>query len=210
MECGITINVANGRRLQDRPRPLSIKVKAKGSPRAYRGWGKKHTTHNLILNNEDNMLCLLKALFCAQLMCFSDIPDQAKLTYVDITIGQETWAPSLPPGLAHAVAAAESRLDHLSISSAGAIGVFQIMPITEKHIKQTTGLSFDASFRIDNITLGLIYLEELWGKYKDIPRTLAAYNWGPGNVDKMKWDREALPRETRQYIKRIEGYMKCY
>lgn len=156
------------------------------------------------------MLCLLKALFCTSIMCFNGIPDQAKVTYVDIVYEKENWAPSIPKGLAQSVAAAESRLDHLSISSAGAIGVFQIMPITERHVRQNTGLSFDASKRLDNITIGLIYLEELWGKYKDIPRTLAAYNWGPGNVDGMQWDKEKLPRETTQYIQRIEEYMKCY
>ena len=152
------------------------------------------------------MLCLFKILFCTHILCHTGIPDEAKINYADILIEQESWAPSLPKGLAVSVAAAESKLDHLQISHAGAIGIFQIMPIAEKHINENTGLSFEAKKRLDNIRIGLLYLEELWGKYRDIPKTLAAYNFGPGNVDAGK----PYPKETRDYIQRVGEYRQCF
>jgi hypothetical protein len=58
----------------------------------------------------------------------------------------------------------------------------------------------------DNIVLGRAYLVRLYRKYGNWPDALAAYNWGPGNVDHwIARGRPAaqLPAETTRYIERV-------
>ena len=58
----------------------------------------------------------------------------------------------------------------------------------------------------ENILLGRAYLARLFRRYGNWPDTLAAYNWGPGNVDPwIARGRNAaqLPAETTRYIERV-------
>ena len=54
------------------------------------------------------------------------------------------------------------------------------------------------------------YMAELYNRYRDWPKAIAAYNWGLGNLDKLiqaygpTW-RERLPKETRDYIAAVES-----
>jgi len=61
---------------------------------------------------------------------------------------------------------------------------------------------FDAE---QNVMGGTRYLKQLLGKYDgDLDKTLAAYNWGMGNVDRKGID--VLPEETRNYLSRVKRY----
>jgi soluble lytic murein transglycosylase-like protein len=105
----------------------------------------------------------------------------------------------LPPEFVHSVAAAESGYQPGALSPKGAIGVMQLMPATAR------ALGVDPHAVEQNIEGGTRYLAELLWKYKDDPnpvrRALAAYNAGPGAVDRHN----GVPpyRETEQYVERV-------
>lgn len=81
-------------------------------------------------------------------------------------------------------------------SKAGAIGIMQLMPKTAKE------LGVDPTNPEENIRGGVMYLRKMMDKYNDPVLAAAAYNAGPGRVDKaLKGEGlTALPRETRMYI----------
>lgn len=101
------------------------------------------------------------------------------------------------PNLAISVAKAESSLNPNEVSSAGAVGVMQLMPT-----------SFPGQNIYDpntNIDLGVGYLAQLLNRYNgNTTLALAAYNAGPGNVDKYG----GVPpfAETQSYIDKVLGW----
>jgi len=82
-------------------------------------------------------------------------------------------------------------------SKAGAIGVMQLMPGTAKE------LGVDPTDPNQNIAGGISYLKKMYSKYQDPALTAAAYNAGPGRLDKaLRADNglNSLSRETRNYM----------
>ncbi|CAN5308590.1 lytic transglycosylase domain-containing protein [soil metagenome] len=99
----------------------------------------------------------------------------------------------LSPELIEAVAWRESRLRPRVVSPAGAIGEMQLMPGTARQ------LGVDPYDTRENFRGGATYLRQMLVRYDgDIIRALAAYNAGPGAVDRYG----GVPpyRETREYI----------
>lgn len=87
-------------------------------------------------------------------------------------------------------------------SKAGAIGVMQLMPRTAKE------LGVNPLDPMENIRGGVAYLKQMYNKYEDPVLAAAAYNAGPGRVDralKTEQGLMALPRETRGYIAGLAG-----
>lgn len=87
-------------------------------------------------------------------------------------------------------------------SKAGAIGVMQLMPKTAK------SLGVDPLDPEQNIRGGVAYLKQMYDKYQDPTLAFAAYNAGPGRVDKALRSGQgiaALPRETQNYIRMAGG-----
>ena len=107
------------------------------------------------------------------------------------------------PGLVKAVIAAESNFKPHAVSRVGAQGLMQLMPATSAH------LGVERPFGVvDNIDGGVRYLRAMLDRYGDVARALAAYNAGPGAVDRHR----GVPpyRETRAYIKRVLEYYRRY
>jgi len=99
----------------------------------------------------------------------------------------------LPPAFVRAVAAAESGFRSDAVSPKGAIGLMQLMPATAR------GLGADPTIPEQNVDAGTRYLRDLLLKYdQHAYHALAAYNAGPGAVDKY----HGVPpyRETQAYI----------
>ena len=108
----------------------------------------------------------------------------------------------LPRELVRSVMAAESGFQPLAISPKGAIGLMQLMPGTAQV------LGANPHDPAQNVDAGARYLRDLLEKYNyGLRHALAAYNAGPGAVDKYN----GVPpyRETINYIYRIEKKMKA-
>jgi len=103
----------------------------------------------------------------------------------------------IPAELVISVAHAESRYDPRAVSPAGAMGLMQLMPRTAEGL----GVSdpFDPRQSAD---AGAGFLSRLYARFGNWPKTLAAYNWGPGNVKRHPLP-EQWPSSTRRYIARI-------
>jgi hypothetical protein len=105
----------------------------------------------------------------------------------------------LPPAIVRSVAKAESGYHVDAISPKGAVGLMQLMPAT------AAAMNADPHDPVQNVEAGARYLRDLLLKYENDPhqvsKALAAYNAGPGAVDKYK----GVPpyRETIQYVNRV-------
>jgi soluble lytic murein transglycosylase-like protein len=102
--------------------------------------------------------------------------------------------------LLKAVAKAESNFNPSAVSSAGAIGIMQLMPSTAAGLGVSD--SFDAR---ENILGGAKYLSKLLSKYNgDTSLALAAYNAGSARVDEYG----GIPpyAETQNYVKKVLAY----
>lgn len=115
------------------------------------------------------------------------------------------------------VAEVESSFNATAKSPAGAAGLYQLMPQTA----QGLGLKLSPrDERLDpdkNGNAAARYLRALYPRFKEWRLTLAAYNWGQGNVRKLLEKRRAstfdaiavhLPAETQMYVPKIDAVLK--
>ncbi len=105
----------------------------------------------------------------------------------------------VPASWIGAVMAIESGGDVRALSSAGAMGLMQVMPETWAGLRVRHGLGDDPYDPRDNILAGAAYLRELHERYGS-PGFLAAYNAGPGRYDEHLATGRALPYETQLYV----------
>jgi soluble lytic murein transglycosylase-like protein len=106
----------------------------------------------------------------------------------------------IPEAWIIAVKRAESAGDVRAISSAGAMGLMQVMPDTWAGLRVRYRLGRNPYDPRDNILAGTAYLREMYDRYGTIPAMLAAYNAGPGRYDDHLATGRALPAETRAYV----------
>jgi soluble lytic murein transglycosylase-like protein len=95
----------------------------------------------------------------------------------------------------------ESADDARALSSAGAMGLMQLMPNTWAELRVRYGLGRDPYDPRDNILAGTAYLREMHDRYGS-PGFLAAYNAGPGRYEEYLAGR-SLPAETRAYVAKL-------
>ncbi len=104
--------------------------------------------------------------------------------------------------LLQSIAKAESNFNANAVSSAGAVGIMQLMPATAAALGVT-----DSRDAYQNIMGGAKYISQLLQKYSgNISLALAAYNAGSANVDKYG----GIPpfSETQNYVKKVLSYLE--
>ena len=132
--------------------------------------------------------------------------------------------------LIHALIRQESVFDQNAKSPAGALGLMQLMPATAKETARKLGISHRTSWLTarpsHNIKLGSTYINRMLNRYGgSYPLAIAAYNAGPGRVDKwlktygdprtgdiawLDW-LELIPiYETRNYVQRVMEAVYVY
>jgi hypothetical protein len=84
-------------------------------------------------------------------------------------------------------------------SSAGAMGLMQVMPATYVYLRDRYGLGHDPHNPRDNIFAGTAYMREMYDQFGS-PGFLAAYNAGPGRYSQYLRNGRPLPRETQRYM----------
>jgi len=131
----------------------------------------------------------------------------------------------LDPAWVLGVMRSESAMTETARSSAGALGLMQVLPSTARQIAKQHGLSYQGQSQLlegpANIRFGTVYLRELLDRFDQNPVLVSgAYNAGP-HVVKRWLDSRALsdPRiwvetlpyfETRDYIPRVLAFTTIY
>tara|TARA_B100000287_G_scaffold196420_1_gene185550 strand:+ start:526 stop:2427 length:1902 start_codon:yes stop_codon:yes gene_type:complete len=152
---------------------------------------------------------------------YDDVEARFPVKYVKIfdSVSKNNFEKSL----FYSITRAESAFDRFAISSAGAVGMMQIMPRTAKKVSRSVGYSKINRTKLYNprinIKIGSHYLKSLINKKKNIVYAIASYNAGPTKV--RRWTRgkvvsddawiESIPyKETREYVKRVIEYLIIY
>lgn len=136
--------------------------------------------------------------------------EEARIDYRNVARNRKKYEPTivsaakahrLPPALLHAVITAESAYDPEAISSAGAVGLMQLMPATA--MRYGVGNRRDP---IANVGGGTRYLRDLLDMFdNDVVLALAAYNAGENAV--LNHGRQIPPYpETQTYVRRVLKY----
>jgi soluble lytic murein transglycosylase-like protein len=125
--------------------------------------------------------------------------DSGKPKGIDEIVSEIATKFSIESSLVKAIILAESNCNPLAVSRKGAQGLMQLMPSTAKDMNVTN--AFDPR---ENILGGVKYIKGLLASYGDLRLALAAYNAGPGAVQKYA----GIPpyRETINYVEKVIGY----
>jgi soluble lytic murein transglycosylase-like protein len=150
------------------------------------------------------------------ILTLSDRPQNAAARAITVPVGSPLavrWSPQydplirqhasqhrVRPELVRAVIQVESAFNPRAVSPKGAMGLMQLMPATAKQF----GV-IDPFNPAENIRAGVSYLRQLLDRYDhDEQLALAAYNAGPGAVD--KYGSKVPPyKETQNYVLKITG-----
>lgn len=126
------------------------------------------------------------------------------LASIDDAIFQAAAAYGVDPALIAAIIQVESSFNPNAHSPKGAMGLMQLMPATARSLGVWSPFN-----PVQNINGGTRYVRELIDLFQgNIYLVLAAYNAGPGAVQKYGW----VPpyRETREYIPRVLHYYRHF
>jgi len=132
----------------------------------------------------------------------SNVPNQQVMGYISSSSKKH----GVNSSLIAAIMQTESNFKTNVTSSAGAYGLMQLIPV---HRNGSNNPS-------TNVDIGVSYIKQQLKKYPDMRLALAAYNAGPGNVDKAikkagsnDWEKvkQYLPKETQNYIPKVLGLL---
>jgi soluble lytic murein transglycosylase len=136
----------------------------------------------------------------------------------------------LEKALAFAITRQESEFNQADVSSAGATGIFQVMPDTGKDAAKMLHIPYDKNaWKTDpryNVKLGTAYVNNLVKNYDgNYVMAIAGYNAGPGrihewvqaygdprspNIDIVDWMERIPFSETRNYVQRVLENLQVY
>jgi soluble lytic murein transglycosylase-like protein len=125
-----------------------------------------------------------------------------------LTIVREARRCDMDPALVLAVMHVESRYNTFAVSSKDAMGLMQIIPSTGEELAARLGIRWEGPHTLfdpaANVRIGVAYLQELRDRYGDLSIALAAYNWGPGRIDRRISRGAPLPTIYAQLV--LEAY----
>jgi len=141
---------------------------------------------------------LVRSVVVSSKPVIAKIPAPVTNTETDLNaiVEKAARAHEVDPLLVHSIIKVESNYNVHAVSNKGAQGLMQLTPSTARMLGVSN--SFDPQ---QNIEAGVKYLKYLQDLYKDDRLALAAYNAGPGAVDKYKW----IPpyAETQNYVYQV-------
>lgn len=128
---------------------------------------------------------------------------------------------SVPEELVFAVIKVESNFDPNVVSSAGAMGLMQMLPSTYEWLTTKLADEYSQDDLFDpetNIKYGTYYLQYLYSRFGSWEKAIIAYNWGEGNFGEFlnsegytEGNYDSIPvTETRNYVKKVMHHWKKY
>jgi soluble lytic murein transglycosylase len=113
---------------------------------------------------------------------------EAEIEHVALVTVREARRQDLDPKLVMAVIHIESRGNAFARSPVGALGLMQVMPATGEELAANLELPWSGPHAlfdpILNVRLGTAYLKQLERRFGSTKTALAAYNAGPGRIDR--------------------------
>ena len=132
-----------------------------------------------------------------QLLQYQTALSRSEVEAVARTIESEADSWGLSRDLILAVIRTESGFFNRARSHAGALGLMQIMPSTGEMVAAELGIDWKGPETlfdpVVNIRLGTAYLSRLHTRFGSWQKALAAYNWGPGTIDRRLRRGRSLP-----------------
>jgi len=134
----------------------------------------------------------------------SRLTDDERLSLARCIV-RESRRHQLDPALVLAVMHVESRFDTFAVSEKDAMGLMQILPSTGAWLAPQVGVTWYGPQTLfdpeANVRIGVAYLRQLSDRYDGrIATALAAYNWGPGAIDRFIARGRPLPQEYAQLV----------
>jgi len=126
----------------------------------------------------------------------------ASFTAFDTLIDRYANLHRVDAAIVRAIIGAESMFNHAARSTAGAIGLMQLMPATARE------LGVDPFVPEQNIEGGVRYFAEQLKTFGGVELALVAYNAGPGFAQRYASGKTALYGETREYVRKIMARLR--
>ncbi len=133
-------------------------------------------------------------------------PPAVPVAVVEESLERQSAAHGVRTSLVKAVAMKESAWRQDAVSSAGAVGVMQVMPDTARFVNEVLdpGPELDLRDADGNVHLGVMYLDHMLEQMPTEKDALAAYYSGPGSVGAR------LDRGQRAYVKDVNDLERDY